>query len=133
MQQGGFRLTQPPPNQVMQPPVAQFVQQPPQRVPIPSIRSGPPPQAPQSQTVSLMTLRPAMDGMPGFSSGGNAPQLMRGFPAGSDFQQPPQFEEIVGQPIETVVHRKVQSRNMNNPTTMHSNVTGAQLGFNANK
>lgn len=135
IQQGGFRLTQPPPTQVMQSPLAQFVQQPPQRVPIPGIRSGPPPQASQGQAVALMALRPAMDGMPRFSSGGNTQQLMQGYPAHSEFQQPPQLEEIVGQPIETVVHRKVQSRNsgMNNLTTMHSNVTGAQLGFNAKK
>lgn|SRR6218665_951341 len=134
MQQGGFRLAQPPPTQVMQPPVAQFVQQAPQRGPIQGVHSGLPPQASQNQTVALMALRPAMDGMPGFNSGGNTPRLMHGgFPAGSDFQQPPQHEEIVGQPIETVVDRQVQSRNMNNPAAMHSNAPGAQLGFNTNK
>lgn len=88
----GFGIAQPQLNQIIQPLPGPFIQQTtPPRIQLPT------------------SVTNHMHGVPVTPGTGDIPSLFQGFAGGVRLQRMPQMEEI-GQPIETVVHRKVQSR-----------------------
>lgn len=98
----GFGMTQPQLNRVIQPLPGPFIQQ---------------TTPPRIQLPSSVTNHP--HGVPVTPGAGDIPSLLQGFAGGVRHQRMPQMEEV-GQPIETVVHRKVQSRGGLTPATQLS-------------
>lgn len=95
----GFGMTQPQLNRIVQPLPGQFIQQ---NTP------------PRIQLPTSVTNHP--HGVPVAPGAGDIPSLFQGFVGGGHLQRMPQQMEEIGQPIETVVHRKVQSRGGLAPT-----------------